>query len=124
MALRTGEVKPWISSAGGIPLDRGLESVQVPERSRRDFLGFFGVRDLGRWGKLGDCRRECREVDDWTDGDEGGESLKWSKSGSSGKACMLDPGDSINSMSACTPIVLTAVVWYERDFEIENGSER
>lgn len=84
MALRIGEENPWISSAGGMPVDKGLESVQVPLRSRRDLV----ARILDLWGNdmLEGILLESRDVVDFTDGVDGGESSrKSSKSGSSGR---------------------------------------
>ena len=83
ISLRTPEEKPWISSAGGMPVERGFDRIHEPLRSRRLLFAARG-RDLQ--GEMVDGMLESRDAEDLTDGVEGGESSNWSKSGSSGRA--------------------------------------
>lgn len=82
ISLRTVEEKPWISSAGGMPLERDLDMTHEPLRSRRVLLA---LRGLGLSAEVVDGTLDAREVEDLMEGVEGGESSKCSKSGSRGK---------------------------------------
>lgn len=82
ISWRTGEEKPWISSAGGMPLDWDLDMIHDPLRSRRLLLA---LRGLDLKGDIADRMLDSRDANDLTDGVEAGESSKWSKSGSCGK---------------------------------------
>lgn len=81
--LRTPDEKPWISRAGGIPVDRDFDMTHEPLRSRRLL---FAARGLDLGGDILDGILDSRDAEDFTEGVEGGESSNWAKSGSSGRA--------------------------------------
>ena len=105
ISLRTGDEKPWISRAGGIPVESDFDRIQEPLRSRRLL---FAARGLDLAGDNVDGMLESRDADDVTDGVEGGESSNWSKSGSSGRATaqVLYIVVVLGFPSACTKSIL------------------